>query len=326
MSTFKHPSSAARSDRSSPDIALVDARPSKRLRTGHKTTRSASPSDGEDVDMDGGAEETNGKHRGGVNAEADADASSEDEGPLRQTTQGGRTLAGGSGTATGGKTSRKGLSSKRPNKGPGGGAGAGKGAGKTSSKGLASAPTREPIQIVNRDGEDVVVDELGNVIRSLDDEDEADGAAAKDETSVPQAPPPPPQASDEAIDARKQARDAEAALIDKLATGVSVDADMDSVAGLTHVQMDEVDIDEDWGDVLQFVGIACNLILVDCLHLLHRRNSPCDLPRSSSERTTYACPLSRRANPRHRARSSSLVSKISFSGNFPRCRASISPG
>lgn len=145
-----------------------------------------------------------------------------------------------------GKTSRKGVSSKRPNKGSRKGAGAGK----TASKGLA----REPIQIVKREGENMVVDDLGNVIRPLEEDDAMgeDGQDLANETvDLGEADETP---DENRLRAQQEAQ-VEAELVDKLAAGVSVDADMDSVAGLPHVHMDEIEYNEDW-DEMHFVSVS----------------------------------------------------------------------
>jgi hypothetical protein len=156
-----------------------------------------------------------------------------------------------------GKTSRKGVSSKRP---PGKGAGAGK----TASKGLA----REPIQIVKREGENVVVDDLGNVIRSLDEDDTVeDGEVADGADETMDIDKITDTGTPDVTTVKKEAQ-AESDLVDKLAAGVSVDADMDSIAGLPHVHMDEVEYNEDW-DVMHFVSYLTTLD-VDMFELTHR--------------------------------------------------------
>jgi hypothetical protein len=181
-----------------------------------------------------------------------------------------------------GKTSRKGVSSKRPNKGSRKGAGAGK----TASKGLA----REPIQIVKREGENMVVDDLGNVIRPLDEDDAMgeDGQDLANETvDLGEADETP---DENRLRAQQEAQ-VEAELVDKLAAGVSVDADMDSVAGLPHVHMDEIEYNEDW-DEMHFVSISKLVYVLGNAYvcLCYRKSCRQDLQKRSSLTITFDFP------------------------------------
>lgn len=135
---------------------------------------------------------------------------------------GGRTLAG----TTAGKKSRKGESKK------------GKGAGKKTAKGQRGPVNTAPKQ----DGVgDMIVDENGKEIRELN-EDWREKLANGEDIDMDETQEELPPTAEEVQE--------EAALVDRLTSGVTVDVDTDRMADIDAMQLDTED---DWAQV-QFVS------------------------------------------------------------------------
>lgn len=209
-----------------------------------------------------------------------------------------------------------GIASSRsvPGPGQGGRSLAGKGAGKGKGK------QREPISVVRKEGDDMVVDDEGKPIHKAG----LSVGHAEDEALVKKSAEKEMPLKAQEV-AAKQVEEA-ADVVNRLTQGVTVDVDQEMrTTGLAEdVDVEEI---EDWGDLDVVSGCSLQACMTFC-----PTDKPCrthyllNLPPRSSSKTSSACRWSRRSSRRQCPRSSSLASKTSFRNSSPKCPGNTSPG